>query len=569
MTPLCQSPLKMPGRLALCLLIAITLSLYLTGVRWGLPNDAPWNTDSIAGIKTVRMIPSLFRSWCMRDEKGNPYQDREGKPVIERYPRAQFLITGTLYKPFLESWKKNPVQVKHPRTGQTVNTDLNRERISHLILVSRIVTLLMAVGAVLGVFATVRLLTRDSLAGFLAALVLAFSPVYTYLAHLGNLDVPVTFWFIWSAFWTVKALQTGSYRYFILLGLFAGIVVTTKDPSAGHLGGLALFVIVAMAVAQFRKERLVLKMFTVFANGRLWLTLACFLFVFALMNSVWDFEAFQARMVHWLSVKKDYVSSMGSQWRLFTNAVFCIRECCGLWMFGLIGLSLLYCIWRYPLMALWAVAPFIIFHLAVTMGAAQVQPRYHLPSLACLAIVVGLAGRDLLKLKALPIALRCLPLVVIIGLEAIFAVAVSAEMTAESRIRAENWIRENLDKQKDTITFISPPSYMPRSLHEGYRVKYTHNVKMTTADSIRHQPQYLALSAKWFRDPLHFDQEFRKKLLKEKMDYRKIIEFGPRFLPPGARGLFKIATCQTRPRDILSPKIIIMEQVASGSAPSP
>ena len=84
---------------------------------------------------------------------------------------------------------------------------------------------------------------------------------------------------------------------------------------------------------------------------------------------------------------------------------------------------------------------------------------------------------------------------------------------------------------------------------------------MTTEQSIRHQPKYLALAAKWYRDRRVFDQTFRKKLLKEKLGYRKIAEFGPKFLPPGARGVFYIASMNTRVRSILSPRVVVMERV--------
>jgi hypothetical protein len=568
--PLSQSPLKLPGGLAVLLLIGITLALSFTGIGWGLPNDRPWNTDSIAGTKTVQMIPRLFASWRMADAQGKLYQDREGKPVIERYPRMQFLLTGTLYKPFMAHWEKHPIEMRHPRTGQMVRTPLDRERISTLIYLSRFVTALMAIGVILGIFATTRLLTRDSIVGLLAALVMAFSPIFNYFAHLGNLDIPVTFWFIWTGYWVVRALQSGRVLHFFLMGIFAGFVICTKDPSAGHLAGYALFMLAVIAMARYRRDKSFKQLALVFVEGRLWLALGAFLFVFLLMNNVLtDFTAFWARVQHWMAVKEDYSGSAGKQWRLFLSAIYCIRECCGVWMFGAIGISLLYCMWRYPLYAFWSVAAFVMFHLTITMGAYQVQPRYHLPSLACLSVVIGLASRDLLCAKSIPALLRVLPLVVFLGLEAVFAIGVSAEMAGESRIRAEGWIRDNLDKQKDSITFISPPSYMPRSQHEGFRIRYTHDIKITTEKSIQHHPKYLALAAKWYRDRLHFDQKFRKKLLKEEMGYQKIADFGPKFLPPGSRGIFYVASLYTRARSVLSPRVIIMERIKSDALVRP
>jgi len=573
-SPLRQSPVRLPGWAAVLILIVVTGALNLVGINWGLPNYTPWNSDSIAGTKTIRMIPRLFKSWRVADNNGNLLTDRHGRPVIERYPRAQFLITGSIYKLFIKQWKEKPFTYRDPRTGRVFSQWHSLGRVSALILVSRIVTVLMAIGAVLGVFATTRLVCRDSLAGFLAAMVLMFSAEFTYFSHLGNLDTPVTFWFIWTAYWLVRALQSGRYRYFILAGIFAGLVVCTKDPSFGHLAGPGIFVAGAAIHHYYKKHPSLAGIARVFIEPRLWAAALCFGIVVVIMNNViTDYAAFITRVRHWTAVKLDYIGEPGHQWRLLLKAFKCIRDDCGLWMSGALSSSLLYCAWKHRIKLLWAVGPFIMFHLLITIGALQVQPRYHLPSLAFLAIMFGSAGSDLLKAKRIPAMVRTLPLAVLLVLAAMYAIAVDAEMVGGSRERAEKWIRENLNKRTESITFISPSIYMPRARNEGYRVNYTHNADMTTAASLKGSPKLIALADKWYLDSIHFDQDFRKKLLGEKLGYRKIAEFGPRFVPPGtpnakkcvwgappAKGIFHIATYSTRPRRVLSPTIVFMER---------
>ena len=562
--PLRRSPLKLPGWAALLFLILGTGLLNTAGIDWGLPNMSSWNSDSIAGMKTVQMLPRLWKSWRMADAQGRVLLNREGKPIVERYPRGHFLITGTLYKPLVARWQQDPVgQYRDRRTGQMVAVWHSPERVSILIMLSRIVTVLMAVGAVLGVFATVRVLCRDTLAGLLAAMVLMFCAEFTYFSHLGNLDTPVTFWFIWTAYWTVRAMQEGRWRYFVLLGLFGGMTVCTKDPSLGHLGGLALFLIGSAIYGRYRKERSMVSLLKVLIEGRLWVALLCFAVVFILMNDVLtDREAFRGRMDHWLEVKDAYKGS-GSwqkQWGLFKAAVHCFRWDCGVWMFAALVGSFGYCLWKHRVKALWALAPFVLFHLTITTGAWQVQPRYHIPSLAVAAVLMGLAGSDLLRARRLPAVIRVTPLVLVFVLEALFAVAIDAEMMNESRYRAEDWIRANLDKNRDQITFISPSTYMPRSLYEGYKVVYNFE-NMTTAKSLQHRPKLIALSDMWYMDRLHFDQGFRKKLLSEQLGYRRCAEFGPRYTPPAAKGVFYLATLTTRVRKVISPTVLFMERI--------
>jgi len=412
---------------------------------------------------------------------------------------------------------------------------------------------------VLGVMATVRLITGDTLAGFLAAVVVMLSAEFTYFSHLGNLDTPVTFWFVWTAFFTVCALQGGKWRYFVLLGLFAGMVVCTKDPSIGHLAGLGVFVFAAAVYYHYKQRGRVVDIYKATIEARLWISLACFAAVFVVMNNVLtDWAAFSTRMQHWVGVKHEYVGSAGQQWRLVKSAVACIRKDCGIWMFIAIICSFFYCLIRHPVKCLWAVGPFVMFHIMITIQALQVQPRYHLPSLTSLAILFGIAASDLLRSRRGMMIVRAAPLVFVIVLAGMYAVSIDAEMLCESRYKAEKWVRENFDPKRDSFTFVSPSISMPRSVHDGFRVRYSFS-NMTTEKSIAHKPRLIALSDDWYNDRLHFDRQFRKKLLGGELGYRKIAEFPAKYIIPG-EGPFAVATIMTYKRH-LSPKIVFMERV--------
>ncbi len=573
--PLKDSVLKIPGWLGVLLLVIGTLSLTLTGIKWGLPNDRPWNTDSIAGMKTVNMLPRLFSSWHYADMDGKPLM-RNGKPIIERYPRVQFIITGLIYKQMINSWdpqhiasrdfqvdsKNNTFYAKSDDGKKLLKFQLSREQISKLIMASRIVIILMAIGTVLGVFAVARLLSRNSLVGFLSALVMMLSAEFNQFSHIGNLDTPVTFWFIWTAYVVLKAIMTLQFRYFVLTGLFAAIAMGTKDPIVGSLAALALFMVGCAVFYHVRHGADLSQKLKFLYEPRLWGSLICFVALICLLNNVWDTLAFKTRLDHWMSVKEDYQGGAGHQKRLAFKALYCIRDACGIWMFWTIIVSFFYCLWRHRLCALWAIFPFVAFHLIVTVDASQVQARYHLPSLACMAILVGLAFRDLLELKRFPLFVKMIPLLLIYGIATVFSASISLEMRNESRLRAEAWIRENIDKEKGSITFISPPSYMPRSQHEGYNVRYSLNKGKTDQRSIQHKPQYIALSNKWYNDKLFFDQKFKKQLLNEQLGYKKVEVFRPQYLNPFGQGIFKIAALKTKRRSVISPVVVIMERIS-------
>ena len=230
--------------------------------------------------------------------------------------------------------------------------------------------------------------------------------------------------------------------------------------------------------------------------------------------------------------------------------------------------------WRYAVLAAWAALPFLMFHLTITTSALQVQARYHLPSLTSLALAAGVAGSALLRSRRPAWPLRAAPVVAVFFLAGMYAVAIDAELLSSPQERAEAWIRQNLDKHRD-IAFISPPTYMPRSSREGYNIVYTHR-NMTTKDSLYKldrsgrrikdkqgnevQWPLIALSDKWYTDGLHFDKEFRASLFAGELGYNVVAEFGPRYTPFAAKGIFHAATWQTHKRRVLSPTIVIMSK---------
>ena len=87
---------------------------------------------------------------------------------------------------------------------------------------------------------------------------------------------------------------------------------------------------------------------------------------------------------------------------------------------------------------------------------------------------------------------------------------------------------------------------MPRSAGEGFNIRYSFE-NMTTAKSLQNRPKLIALADMWYMDPIHFDQDFRQKLLAGQLGYQKIAEFGPKFTPPPTKIGLRRDPCRARP----------------------
>ena len=278
-------PWKNSTTTALLIVVASSLVLNLTAINWGQPGGNPWHPDSIAGAKILYQWPNLFGQWK------------------HKYPRVHFLVSAAFYKPLLSYWREHPVTVP-ANAGQQVKTEvLTQERISTLVVVSGLISAIMGAAAVVAVFLTARLLFNDDVAALFSGLALAFSMLFVFYSHLGNLDIPCTFWFAWSLYWAVKAAYIGKWRQYLLLGLFCALTVCTKDAAAGYIVGLA----VAMALAIIGTARETGKSFkTALTSIFPMKTLVAVLvagFCFALLNDLLTTpQVFFERMNFWFEV---------------------------------------------------------------------------------------------------------------------------------------------------------------------------------------------------------------------------------------------------------------------------
>ena len=91
--------------LAIGLLFGISACLNCIGLSWGQPGDPPWEPDSIAGARTIYHMPNLFGQWKYK------------------YPPFHFMINAAAYKPFLNHWRKNPAPGGRRIGTEVLNTE--------------------------------------------------------------------------------------------------------------------------------------------------------------------------------------------------------------------------------------------------------------------------------------------------------------------------------------------------------------------------------------------------------------------------------------------------------------
>ncbi|MEP6609800.1 MAG: glycosyltransferase family 39 protein [Burkholderiaceae bacterium] len=161
----------------------------------------------------------------------------------------------------------------------------------HVALITRLVSVAMALGMVYWVYRIGRAL-HSHLAGFFAACILGFSPAIVYYVHVETLDVPMMFWLSAALYCYIRVLQTFGLRHYINLAILAAISTATKDYAYGAFVLLPFYLVAALArhnsgevtAASFARAAL---------DRRHFIALGVFVVSFAIAeNWIWNFSGF-------------------------------------------------------------------------------------------------------------------------------------------------------------------------------------------------------------------------------------------------------------------------------------
>jgi 4-amino-4-deoxy-L-arabinose transferase-like glycosyltransferase len=334
-----------------------------------------------------------------------------------------------------------------------------------LFLRSRLLSLLLATGALAGVYIVGRLLTTPVAAFFATALV-GTMPPFVFYAKLANVDVPALFWWSVSLVFLVRALRGHGLADHLLLAATAAAAVGTKDQMYG------LYVLCAPWLVWSRTRR------DGATGGRGWLRAAVrreplsgaalFVVLLALIHGLpWNLEGFRSHLA--------LITGRASQdFREFSRGLggqaWLAAQTSANLAFALGGPALLACAAgvlasvrgthaALPRPAL--LIPAASYHVFFSMVVLYSYDRFVLP----VAVLLALFGGGMLArlwevggpwrpgLRAAVVALlaygagRCLSL--------------DLAMARDARYAAEAWLREHAAPPA-VVSPIGPLEYLPR-----------------------------------------------------------------------------------------------------------
>lgn len=524
----------------LLLLALISLKLNTWGLSWGMPSVVSWAPDTIAGSRTLFTVDKWPDRWP------------------GHYPPLHFLVNQAAYWPVLSHWQDNGELAWDQSTGQPRLAPPMAAKIGLLVMISRVLTVLMSTGAVVVLALVARDLFGDPLSGLLAGLTLATCAEWVFFSHLGNLDVPHSFWLVLSLYAYVRACQTDRARWYVLLGLFAAFSTCTKDAVAGAYVGVAVMLAATRVIKHRGAGQPLPRALLAAVHPKMLFALAAFLFPYVTIQGIWaNPDGYISRLGFYLGgsgVSEFNQAYQGQLWLAIESLAEAARGL-GWPLLALMFAAAVYGLLRRSRQALLMILPALGYYLIVPANIHFVYARMLFPVYICLAVLVGGLCADWLRYRQLPAVIR-IGSVALVFLSCVgYCAAVDLEMLNDTRARAERWLIRNVDTSHPLGVF-SPPQYLPRFSPDALHAVPLEMSPQTFASP---GPAYLLLTSHNYDAFNQNQQQCLTRLLAGQSGFQVIASFSKQYLWPQRRW-YALAGWGTRGAGKSSPDITVLRR---------
>jgi 4-amino-4-deoxy-L-arabinose transferase-like glycosyltransferase len=548
---------RKPSRIALIVVLLITLISCATALRWGLPQAVDTETVQPWALDTIAPIAPLNEAYHRFTRAGNEF-------VV--YPLLHYIVLAGVYAPYV-GWQFIDGDLDDPSSIFPYGIADVTAFCQDLTVLARLVSLAMALGIVLLIH-RITLAVASPPAALLAALAASLFAPLAYYGKTSNLDVPYAFWVMLGVWQCLAILRDGRVRNYVLLGAFAAFAVATKDQAYGFFVLVPFFLAWADArrdSSTFSARRWLAALFSppMLAGG------VAAVLAYAAANNLF-FGGLDGLMRHlsyggelydYREQSEDSFYAIGNQLELLGESTLILIQTLGpaTAALALGGIVLAFRERRFELLFL--LVFFVSYYLSVIVVFSLVFARYLLVPALLLLPFAGLAGARLLAARGRRAAAGGWLVVgaALLG-QLLLVVNLNLTLIADSRYAMEDWIRANVAEGR-TIESPVRKRLLPR-VADAYDVRVVGNSgdsitglavpeELTATALAKRSPDYILVleGLGVTGDPAGWEQPvllaYYEALLAGDLGYRIVADFEtPHFLPfrqiPG-----------TRPRSIL------------------
>jgi 4-amino-4-deoxy-L-arabinose transferase-like glycosyltransferase len=434
------------------LLAALSLTINLYGISWGLPHREDWANLSLAPLKPLSFAKHLLylESW------------------FYHYPPLHFIVLALVYAPYVLYLRLTgglgtpsdtyPFGLVDPDGSLTVFT-----------LLARLTSVAMGTGLVVVNYLTVRRF-YDAPSAFVSSVLIALSYPIVHFAHNANVDVPYLFWTALALYGFVRLLESSETRWYVLLALFTAFAVATKHTVYALIAGL----IPTLLWAHYRHARADHphgSRLGAFLDRRLAYASAVFgVALLAIFNPVLNWDGFTAHFGRHLGrsfagggswVLQAASSALQGHLQLIGRYLEYVRQSSGTPVFVLVAAGFLYGAVRYPGRTLIVAMPIVAYYVLFLQNFGTHHLRYVLPVFLLCTCQAGRLAADLLAARAVPRWLPQAAVGVVLGSALLHGFTVGYLYARDPRYAAERWIAAHIAPGTRVLA-VEPDYSLPR-----------------------------------------------------------------------------------------------------------
>jgi hypothetical protein len=433
---------------ALFFLVAVVL--YLPGIWWGMPYDAPlrarpWGWDELAPLQSVTEVWGVFFA---KNPSFNP-----------QYPLMQNMVQAVLVLPYmLWLWLSGGLSTPGP-TYPFGFVD-PAASLAMTTLLSRFASVLMAAGTVVAAWRTATLLWDEATGRIAAVFVLTMSPMF-FFGKTSNVDMGALFWTAMGLMVFAEILRdTLTTRRAILIGLYAALAPATKDAnySVFLVAGLVL---AGVHLSRARQDGVppgtaIRPLAIGFVTA-----LACYVMASGLIFRPSRFmEHLQWITDSGLDVPIRFPATVSGYLGLGGRMLEVIAECLGGPVAALAAAGVVLCVARDRRAALWGL-PAVGIPLLVLLPARFVFLRFLLPVAYVLALFAAAAVGAMRRAALQPLrALAPACVVVAAGWSLLHGADFVQQMIFDARYEAGDWLHAHA-RPGDRIAYFGRSAQLP------------------------------------------------------------------------------------------------------------
>jgi len=385
-------------------------------------------------------------------------------------------------------------------------------------------------------------------------------------------------WITVGVYFLLKSVATNRMRHHVLMGTAFAFACCTKDPMLFYAATFALVYLILRG-HRLRSEGQSLRgcFFSLF-NRNVWVALAVFVFVFALLQGIlFSPKAYWDRMGVWVWGRgiKDFNKDFTGQVDLLWGTLGQLYSAAGWPLLVLFLASLCATFRKHRLLNLAVVLlPLVAFYVMVSMRIKMSFIRYYLPVMGLCCLPIGAFVSQLLAVKIKSLRYAAVTLVAVAyGLSLMGCLALDLELIHDSRVQAVAWFEKNVQKDKPVLSLIQR-IYGPKLAQSGYRVIENWDVPplQKLLGSTRSLPDYLILSDGWPNLLSKEADEYKQALLEGKAGYSRLTELNSKGYDDPHRSVLALACWPRLPRfETVSPRVIVMRKdpVPQGTRATP